>query len=195
MPNEDQELSLKRLRKRLADVLARLDDELAQNAVLIEQVAKLNERIGELLPDAQRKRCKQPTATPAADVKTAAVDAATRKAFDERPLPPPKPDEPATEKRPCKPTGRKPASARGAAQDMSLPGVRHAHHAHYLESARASTGQQRYRAVAGAPVWPRGGSVPACAAGFSGLPERHARAGPCAPCAARRRRQHAGPNG
>jgi len=96
------------LREQLRDVLARLDDALAQNAILIAQVAKLNERIGELLPVAQRKRRKQPPATPAADVKTAVVDAATKKAFDERPLPPAKPDEPATEKRPAKPTGRKP---------------------------------------------------------------------------------------
>lgn len=108
MRTDPREIELEALRKQLADVLARLDDALAQNAVLIEQVAKLNERIGELLPVAQRKRRKQPTATAAADVKTAAVDAATKKAFDERPLPPPKPDEPATEKRPSKPTGRKP---------------------------------------------------------------------------------------
>jgi transposase len=105
---DPRDIELEALRKQLCDVLARLDHALAQNAVLIEQVAKLNERIGELLPVAQRKRRKQPPTTPAADVKTAAVDAATKKAFDERPLAPPKPDEPAEEKRPQKPTGRKP---------------------------------------------------------------------------------------
>ena len=50
------------------------------------------ERIGELLPVAQRNRRKQPPATPAAQVNTAALDAATKQAFDERPLAPPKPD-------------------------------------------------------------------------------------------------------
>lgn len=108
MHRDPRDIENEALRKQLADVLARLDDALAQNAVLIEQVAKLNERIGELLPVAQRKRRKQPPATPAADVKTATIDAATKKAFDERPLPPPKPDEPTTEKRPAKPAGRKP---------------------------------------------------------------------------------------
>jgi len=96
------------LRKQLSDVLARLDAALAQNALLIAQVAKLNERIGELLPVAQRNRRKQPPTTPAARATTAALDAATKQAFDERPLAPPKPDKHAANKQPQKPTGRKP---------------------------------------------------------------------------------------
>ncbi len=108
MRPDPRDIELEALRKQLSDVLARLDNALAQNALLIDQVAKLNERIGELLPVAQRNRRKQPPATPAADLKTATMDAAAKKAFDERPLAPLKPDNPASEKRPQKPTGRKP---------------------------------------------------------------------------------------
>ena len=39
----------------MRSLLERLDTALAQNAALVEQVAKLNERVAELLPVAKRK--------------------------------------------------------------------------------------------------------------------------------------------
>lgn len=77
-----------------------------QIAQLIDQVAKLTDRITELLAVAQRKQRKPPTpATAAAPV---ALDADTKAAFDARPTPPSLPEQPKKAQRTAKPSGRKP---------------------------------------------------------------------------------------
>lgn len=90
----------------LRDVLARLDAALAQNTELVEQVAKLNERIAELLPVAKRKARKtKPTTPSAAPLPTLTEE--QRRAFENRPRPPAKPPkEPGRGRRAAKPTGR-----------------------------------------------------------------------------------------
>ena len=73
---------------------------------LVEQVAKLNDRVTELLAVAQRKQRKAPPEKPKAA--PPAVGIGAKRAFDERPKAPLKPEEPARTKSPAKPTGRKP---------------------------------------------------------------------------------------
>jgi len=107
-----------------------------QIAQLIEQLAKLNERVAELLAIAQRKQRKTPAAKPATPPPTVEGDA--KLAFDERPQAPEKPDEEEKAKSPVKPTGRKkvpphleaeehalrPMRARTAAAPRSMPPTR-----------------------------------------------------------------------
>ena len=84
---------------------------------LVEQVAKLNDRIAELLAVAQRKHRKPPT--PAVTAAPVELDSAAKLAFDERPAPPSLPEKPAKKQRQAKPTGRKPLP-------MHLPVEEHA---------------------------------------------------------------------
>jgi len=85
---------------------AALRDQVTQ---LVEQLARLNERVAELLAVAQRKQRKARTAPetppPAAPP---VVEGEQRRAFDERPKAPEKPEVARTEKQKTKPTGRKP---------------------------------------------------------------------------------------
>ena len=73
-------------------------------STLTEQIAKLNDRVGELLAIAQRKQRKasEPKPAPPPD-----VGDDTRKAFDERPKAPEKPLVEKPEKKKTSPTGRK----------------------------------------------------------------------------------------
>jgi hypothetical protein len=96
----------------VVDVEALLRENAAQRrqiAELIDQIARLNERVGELLAVAQRKQRKAPAERPPVPPPVVAGEA--QRAFDERPKAPEKP--PATEraKSPAKPTGRKPVPA------------------------------------------------------------------------------------
>ena len=75
-----------------------------QIAQLIEQLAKLNERVAELLAIAQRKQRKTPAEKPPAPPPTVEGDA--KLAFEDRPQAPVKPDEEKKAKSPVKPTGR-----------------------------------------------------------------------------------------
>jgi transposase len=111
---------LEALSAQLRDVLARLDAALAQNAQLTELVAKLNERVAELLPIAKRKKSKPRPSAPAVQEPPPKLDAAAQKAFDERPRPPPKPDKPEPTKRSTKPSGRKPIAAHLEAETHEL---------------------------------------------------------------------------
>ena len=72
-------------------------------AALTKQLAKLNERVDELLAVAQRKQRKpsEPKPTPSPN-----VDAAAKAAFDDRPPAPPKPVMEKAAKRKASPTGR-----------------------------------------------------------------------------------------
>ena len=90
----------------------------AQIAILIEQVAKLNERVGELLAVAQRAQRKPPTPAAAA-LRPVELDGVAKLAFDDRPAPPPLPEKPPKQARQAKPTGRKPLP-------MHLPVEEHA---------------------------------------------------------------------
>jgi len=105
---DPRDVELDALRAQLREVLARLDVSLAQNAALVEQVAKLNERIAELLPIAKRKKSKPRPKTSEPQAPPPKLDAAAQKAFDERPRPPAKPDKPRPAERSAKPSGRKP---------------------------------------------------------------------------------------
>ena len=90
----------------------------AQIAQLIEQIAKLNERVGELLAVAQRKQRKpSPEKAPAAPP---TVEGDAKRAFDERPKPPEKPAKPERPKTAAKPTGRKPLPSHLEAEEHAL---------------------------------------------------------------------------
>jgi transposase len=89
-----------------------------QIAELIEQIAKLNERVGELLAVAQRKQRKPPAERPLAPPPVVAGEA--QRAFDERPKAPEKPTEQKRAKSPAKPTGRKPVPAHLEAEEHEL---------------------------------------------------------------------------
>ena len=77
------------LAEQAATNAAQLDRLIAINAELTREVARLNERVGELLAVAQRRQ--RPAAPPATPPPAPAVDAATARAFADRPAPPPVP--------------------------------------------------------------------------------------------------------
>jgi transposase len=92
------------LRAQLFSVTSQLNGVIEK---LTQQIATLNDRIAELVPAAQRRQRRagkgavepQPPPVLAADAK---------RALDGRPRPPVKPEEPAKEKKPRRPSGRKP---------------------------------------------------------------------------------------
>ena len=95
--------TLQRENAQLREQLARVVE---SNQTLTEQLAKLNDRITELLAVAQRRQRKPAVERPPSAPPELAGE--TKQAFDERPKPPPKvapPDRPKTR---SKPTGRKP---------------------------------------------------------------------------------------
>jgi transposase len=105
----------------VVDVEALLKENAAQRrqiAELIEQIAKLNERVGELLAVAQRKQRKPPAERPPAPPPVVAGEA--QRAFDERPKAPEKPAEQKRARTPAKPTGRKPVPAHLEAEEHEL---------------------------------------------------------------------------
>lgn len=98
----EQRAALARLQDQLDRVLAQLEIQTATNA-------KLNERIAELLVVVQRKS-RRPAAPPkvASTPEAPPVTGAAQAAFEDRPRPPEKPPQPASEKKPRRPSGRKP---------------------------------------------------------------------------------------
>ena len=77
-----------------------------QIAELITQLARLNERVSELLAVAQRKQRKSSPAVAAAPAAPPIIEGEERRAFEERPKAPEKrPAEPAAKKK-TRPTGR-----------------------------------------------------------------------------------------
>jgi transposase len=104
---DPRDVELEGLRKQLHAVLARLDVALAQNAELVTQVAKLNERVAELLPVAKRKARKTKPVAPSEATPPALTDE-QRRAFENRPRPPAKPEPEPKARSAQKPTGRTP---------------------------------------------------------------------------------------
>jgi transposase len=90
----------------------------AQVEKLTEQIAKLTDRIGELLAVAQRRQRKPSPEKPAAPGPNVVGDA--KRAFDARPKPPAKPERPQHEKKPVRPTGRKPLPQHLEAEEHEL---------------------------------------------------------------------------
>ena len=86
-------------------VLVRLDTALAQNAELVELVAKLNERIADLLPVAKRKARKNKPTTPS-EAPPPTLTEEQRRAFENRPRPPVKPPKGSAKRSAARPTGR-----------------------------------------------------------------------------------------
>ena len=81
----------------------------AQVDALIQEIAKLNERLAELLAIAQRKQRKtasRPEKTPASEPVVAVVAVEAQQAFDARPKPPELPEKKKAPKGRARPTGR-----------------------------------------------------------------------------------------
>ena len=89
-----------------------------QVAQLVEQLAKLNERMAELLAIAQRKQRKTPAAKPALPPPTVEGDA--KRTFDDRPQAPEKPAEEEKAKSVAKPTGRNKVPAHLEAEEHAF---------------------------------------------------------------------------
>jgi len=88
---------------------------------LIEQLARLNDRVAELLAVAQRKQRKAPAAVAALPpAPPPVVEGEQRRAFDERPKAPEKPTAERTGKKKAKPTGRKPLPRHLEAEEHEL---------------------------------------------------------------------------
>lgn len=134
MVRDPRDVEIQALRTQLGDVLARLDTALAQNAQnagrldtalaqnaeLIALVAKLNERVAELLPVAKRKARKIKASTPS-EAPPPTPTEEQRCAFENRPRPPSKPPkDPALGRRAAKPTGRKPVPQHLEAEEHRL---------------------------------------------------------------------------
>ena len=109
------------LRQKLAAVAAMAEENAALRAQitdLVATVAKLNDRIGELLAIAQRKQRKPSTPKPPGSPRV--VPQAAQAAFEARPVAPARPpDEEPKKKRPP-PTGRKPVPAHLEADEHTL---------------------------------------------------------------------------
>lgn len=90
----------------------------AQIAELISQIARLNDRVAELLAVAQRKARKPTVERPASPPPTLSPEA--KLAFEKRPKPPEKPAAKPKEKRRSKPTGRKALPAHLEAETRDL---------------------------------------------------------------------------
>ena len=106
------------LRTQLSSVLEHLAETRIANTKLAEQLAKLNERVAELLAVAQRRQRKPGAERPAAAAP--AVTGEAKRAFDERPTAPVKPVEPEPPKKRATPTGRKPLPAHLEVEEHEL---------------------------------------------------------------------------
>lgn len=79
---------------------------LATNTQLVTEIAKLNERVGELLAIAQRKSRKAASGPEKKSAPPPVVEADAKQVFDARPKPPELPDKTKTPKGRVRPTGR-----------------------------------------------------------------------------------------
>jgi transposase len=108
------------LRKENTELRARTAALTAQVTQLVVELAKLNERVTELLAVAQRKQRKAPVLALASPPASPVVEGEARRAFDERPKAPdkPTPERPSKDKK--KPTGRKPIPQHLEAEEHEL---------------------------------------------------------------------------
>jgi hypothetical protein len=91
-----------------------------QIAQLITELARLNERVAELLAVAQRKQRKARATVAAPPPAPPVVQGEERRAFDERPKAPEKPEPEQAPKKKAKPTGRKPLPGHLEAEEHTL---------------------------------------------------------------------------
>lgn len=106
------------LRRENEQLRAQLGQLIATNTELTAQVARLNDRVGELLAVARRRQ--RPPTPPPTPAPPPPVDAPTARAFAERPEPPPLPDKPKPAAKPRRPTGRKPLPTHLEAESHEL---------------------------------------------------------------------------
>lgn len=97
------------LRRENAEQRAQLSQLIAANAALTAEVAKLSERVAELLAVARRRQ-RPPVASPPPPPPPA-LDAPAARAFADRPAPPTLPDKVKPAAKPRRPSGRKPLPA------------------------------------------------------------------------------------
>lgn len=114
--NAELRTILVQLNERLASTTTHFNAVVAQ---LTEQLAKMNERIAELLAAAQRKQ-RRPPAAPSPLPSPPSLEDAAKRSFDDRPQPPTKKEEPAKEKKPHRPTGRRPLPSHLEAEETRL---------------------------------------------------------------------------
>ncbi len=99
---------------------AQLTQLLSTNTQLVSEIAKLNDRVAELLAIAQRKQRKTPAPTEKKPEPPPVVEAAAQQAFDARPTPPALPEKTKTPKSP-KRTGRNAIPQHLEAEDHRQP--------------------------------------------------------------------------
>lgn len=106
------------LRRENEQLRAQLGQLIATNTALTAQVARLNDRVSELLAVARRRQ--RPPTPPPPPVPPPAVDTPAARAFADRPAPPPLPDKSKPAAKPHRPTGRKPLPAHLEAEKHEL---------------------------------------------------------------------------
>lgn len=92
----------------------------AQVTQLIAELARLNERVAELLAVAQRKQRKPPAPAAASPPTPPVVEGEARRVFEDRPKAPEKPEKERPPKGKARPTGRKPVPGHLEAEEHEL---------------------------------------------------------------------------
>ncbi len=111
---------LEALRRENAELRERTKSLTAQVGQLVVELARLNERVAELLAVAQRKQRKVAPPTDKPPAPPPILDEEARRSFDERPKAPEKPPAETPPKKKPRPTGRKPIPGHLEAEDHEL---------------------------------------------------------------------------
>ncbi len=123
--NAEQRAQLAQLAASTATQAVQLAQLVATNAALTAEVAKLNERVAELLAVARRRQ--RPPVAPPPPMPPPTLDAATALAFADRPPPPAVPEKVKPSPKPRRPSGRKPLPAHLEVEAHALRPVACAH--------------------------------------------------------------------
>lgn len=108
------------LQRENAEQRAQIAQLLSTQSMLVLEVAKLNDRVGELLAVAQRKQRKAPASPAEKKPETPpVVEAEQQKAFDARPTPPALPEKTKAPARAHRRTGRNAARAPRGRRDLA----------------------------------------------------------------------------
>ncbi|MCA9615001.1 MAG: IS66 family transposase, partial [Myxococcales bacterium] len=99
-------VDVEELRRENAEQRAQIAELLSTNTKLVVEIAKLNDRVAELLAIAQRKQRKKTTPADKKPEPPPVLEADAQQAFDARPQPPPLPDKTKTSKGSGRRTGR-----------------------------------------------------------------------------------------